>query len=74
MNEIKHISVHSFKEVVDSESNNETVDFINVCTPVEYKEKHIHGVRNVPLDEIKNHADEFASKTTIYVQDRKSVV
>ena len=70
MSEIKHISVQSFKEVVEAEKNNPSVDFINVCTPVEYKEKHIAGVRSVPLDEIKNHAGEFSDKTTIYVHCR----
>lgn len=70
MNETKHISVHSFKEVVEAEQNNPTVDFINVCTPAEYKEKHIAGVRSVPLDEIQNRAGEFSGKTTIYVHCR----
>lgn len=70
MKEIKHISVHSFKEVVEAEENNPSVDFINVCTPAEYKEKHINGVRSVPLDEIQNRAKEFSDKTTIYVHCR----
>tara|TARA_B100000745_G_scaffold295494_1_gene239640 strand:+ start:1552 stop:2073 length:522 start_codon:yes stop_codon:yes gene_type:complete len=64
---MKHISVESFKEVVQVEANNTSVDFINVCTPAEYKEKHIHGVRSVPLDEIDSHIDEFQGKKTIYV-------
>ena len=46
---MKHISITAFKEVIESEANNSTVDFINVCTPAEYKEKHIKGVRSVPL-------------------------
>ena len=70
MKELKHISVHSFKEVVAAEQNNTSVDFINVCTPAEYKEKHIHGVRSVPLDEIKNRAGEFEGKKTVYVHCR----
>lgn len=70
MKEIKHISVRSFKEVVEAEQNNPTVDFINVCTPTEYKEKHIAGVRSVPLDEIQNRVSEFTGKTTIYVHCR----
>lgn len=70
MKELKHISVHSFKEVVAAEQNNSSVDFINVCTPVEYKEKHIQGVRSVPLDEIKNRAGEFEGKKTVYVHCR----
>lgn len=67
---MKQISVQSFQEVVRAEGRNPTVDFINVCTPAEYKEKHIDGVRNVPLDEIANHASEFAGKQTVYVHCR----
>lgn len=67
---MKHISVSSFKEVVDAEKNNPSVDFINVCTPDEYKEKHISGVRSVPLDEIESHVREFKDKKTIYVHCR----
>lgn len=67
---MKHISVSSFKEVIDAEKNNSSVDFINVCTPAEYKEKHINGVRSVPLDEIERHVQEFKDKKTIYVHCR----
>lgn len=67
---MKHISVASFKEVIEAEANNPSVDFINVCTPAEYKEKHINGVRNVPLDEIAAHAGEFVNKQTVYVHCR----
>lgn len=67
---MRHISVHSFKEVVGAETGNPTVDFINVCTPAEYKEKHIEGVRNVPLDELASHINEFTNKKTVYVHCR----
>jgi len=67
---MKHISTSSFKEVIDAERNNPSVDFINVCTPDEYKEKHIAGVRSVPLDEIERHVGEFRDKKTIYVHCR----
>lgn len=67
---MKHISVQSFKEVVKTEANNPSVDFINVCTPAEYKEKHIEGVRSVPLDEIAAHVNEFKGKQTVYVHCR----
>ena len=70
---MKHITIHSFKEVLRAEKNNPTVDFINVCTPLEYKEKHIAGVRSVPLDELDRHVDEFAGKQTIYVHCRSGV-
>lgn len=67
---MKHISVSSFKEIIDAEKNNSSVDFINVCTPDEYNEKHIAGVRSVPLDEIERHLGEFKNKNTIYVHCR----
>lgn len=67
---MKHISVPSFKEVIETEKNNSSVDFINVCTPAEYEEKHISGVRSVPLDDIERHVQEFKDKKTIYVHCR----
>ncbi len=67
---MKHISVHTFKEVIGAENKNPSVDFINVCTPAEYNEKHIEGVRNVPLDEIEQHAGEFTTKQTVYIHCR----
>ena len=67
---MKHISTTSFKEVLSTEKNNSTVDFINVCTTAEYKEKHIEGVRSVPFDEIERHLGEFKGKKTIYVHCR----
>ncbi len=67
---MRHISVHSFKEVVAAEAGNSSVDFINVCTPAEYKEKHIAGVRNVPLDELSKRVGEFSGKQTVYVHCR----
>jgi rhodanese-related sulfurtransferase len=67
---MQHITISSFKEVLSAEKNNPTVDFINVCTPVEYREKHIEGVRNVPLDSLSSHLEEFRSKKTIYVHCR----
>jgi len=67
---MKHINIHSFKDIINAENGNSTIDFINVCTPPEYKEKHIQGVRSVPLDEIENHIAEFNTKKTIYVHCR----
>ena len=67
---MKHISPSAFSEVLQTEKNNTTIDFINVCTSVEYKEKHINGVRSVPLDELEKHLGEFADKKTIYIHCR----
>jgi len=67
---MKHISVPAFKEVIASEANNPTVDFINVCTPAEYKEKHIKGVRSVPLDTLPARVGELNKKKTVYIHCR----
>ena len=67
---MKHISIYAFKEVIESESSNSTVDFINVCTPAEYKEKHIKGVRSIPLDTLHKRIGEFRNKKTVYIHCR----
>lgn len=67
---MKTISVEAFKEILDVEKGNNRIDFINVCTPVEYREKHIEGVRNVPLDEIEKHIGDLSTKQTIFVHCR----
>lgn len=67
---MKLITVDSFKEVLEAERNNDSIDFINVCEPAEYKEKHIEGVRNVPLGSVQQHVGEFANKQTVYVHCR----
>lgn len=67
---MKKISVHSFKEVVEAEGANPSVDFLNVCTPAEFNESYIPGVRSVPLDELEQHLDEFRDKRTIYIHCR----
>ena len=67
---MKRITVNSFKEVVEAEKNNPSVDFINVCTSTEYNEKHIAGVRSVPLDTLEQHVNEFKDKKTIYIHCR----
>lgn len=67
---MKHISISAFKEVIESEASNSTVDFINVCTPAEYKEKHIKGVRSVPLDILHSKVDELNRKKTVYIHCR----
>ena len=67
---MKHISIPAFKEVIESEVGNPTVDFINVCTSAEYKEKHIQGVRSVPLDTLHTNVAELNQKKTIYIHCR----
>jgi rhodanese-related sulfurtransferase len=67
---MKHISVEAFREVIGVEKDNASIDFVNVCTPTEYKEKHIKGVRNVPLNEIDKHLEEFNTKSTVFIHCR----
>ena len=70
LNSMKHISISSFKEVIKNEADNPTVAFINVCTPAEYNEKHIKGVRNIPLDTLSENVTELQTKKTIYIHCR----
>lgn len=67
---MNHISVDEFKNLVDHEQGNQSLDFINVCTPEEYRAEHIAGVRSVPLDELDAHIDEFKDKKTVYIHCR----
>jgi len=67
---MKHISIDAFKQVLEAEKNNDSIDFINVCEPAEYKEKHIDGVRSVPLGTLESHLVEFTNKQTVYVHCR----
>lgn len=69
-NTSKEISVQELQHVLQEARNDNQTDFINVCTPAEYREAHIPGVRNVPLSEIESHRDEFTHKTRVYVHCR----
>ena len=64
---MKEISVQEFNEILKKNTGSSDVDFINVCTQGEYTEKHILGVRSVPLDQLRDHLNEFQDKKTIYV-------
>lgn len=67
---MREITVQEFKNTLERESLNTTFDFINVCTPIEYNEKHIQGVRSVPLNTLHEHLNEFKDKKAIYVHCR----
>lgn len=67
---MKTISAEKFKEELANITGSDKVDFINVCTPVEYKEEHIAGVRNVPLDELDKHIEELKDQDKLYVHCR----
>lgn len=67
---MKQVDTDTFREIIKAESGNTSVDFINVCTVPEYNEKHIPGVRSVPIDTLEKHLNEFKNKQTIYVHCR----
>ncbi|MBP7134200.1 rhodanese-like domain-containing protein [Patescibacteria group bacterium] len=67
---MKHISISAFQQTLEAEKSNSTVEFINVCTPDEYKAKHIEGVKSMPLDQLAARLSELQEKKTIYVHCR----
>src|SRR6056297_3055784 len=62
-----NVTPQQLKTALTEHATDTTVDFINVCTPAEYNEKHISGVRNVPLDALSEHVDEFRDIQRIYI-------
>jgi rhodanese-related sulfurtransferase len=64
---MKNISVHEFKEALEIGKNDDSFDFINVCESAEYDEKHIEGVRNVPVDTVGNNVAGFHGKKKVYI-------
>lgn len=64
---MKNISAKEFEKILSIEGENSTMDFIDVCSSMEYEQHHIKGVRSIPLDELVNHLDEFKDKQTIYI-------
>lgn len=67
---MKHISAQAFQQTLAAEASNPSVAFINVCTPDEYRAKHIAGVKNIPLSDIGARVGELRDKRTIYVHCR----
>ena len=67
---MREITVQEFKNTLEKESQNSSFDFINVCTTTEYNEKHIRGVRSVPLNTLHEHLNEFKDKKAIYIHCR----
>lgn len=64
------VTISQFEQALKEHKNDSSYDFINVCTPLEYKEKHIEGVRSVPLDQLEEHLAEFKNKQVIYIHCR----
>jgi len=64
---MKTINVTQFQTVLGKEQKNKEMAFINVCTPQEYAQAHIPGVRSMPLSDLPNRAQELAHKKKIYI-------
>ncbi len=64
---MSEINIQEFKNILEKEAKNPDVDFINVCTQGEYAEKHIPGVRCVPLDQLREHLGELKGKKKIFI-------
>jgi rhodanese-related sulfurtransferase len=64
---MKNISVENFKKILETEKDNTSIACINVCTPIEYADKYIEGVENMPLDTLEENLTSLRAKDTIYV-------
>ncbi len=64
---MNEVDAHKLNEALSKDTEEDGIDFINVCSPAEYKDKCIPGIRNIPLSKIKDHLDEFKEMETIYV-------
>jgi len=43
--------------------NNDTVQIIDVRTVSEYEDSHVKNSRNIPVDQVPNHLEEFKAMT-----------
>jgi rhodanese-related sulfurtransferase len=67
---MKSIDCKSFHEVL-SAGISDDITCIDVRNPDEYKEVHIAGIRNIPLPELANHAEELKKFSAIYLHCAK---
>jgi rhodanese-related sulfurtransferase len=70
---MKNINVEQFKKILETDKDNASMAFINVCTPEEYAEKHIEGVSSMPLDNLEKNIELLKNKKTIYVHCRSGM-
>lgn len=59
------VSIEAFNEAL--KSKNESVAFIDVRSPAEFRSMHIKGVTNMPLDSLEKHIAELSKKDAVYV-------
>lgn len=65
---MKSINIVEFQNILKTAGASSGVCCIDVRTPAEYRAEHIVGVKNMPLDQIKKHADQLDQYDTVYVQ------
>ncbi len=53
-NVIKTISIDKVKKIIDNRNDYKETEIIDVRTEEEYKESHLEGAKNIPLDDIEN--------------------
>ncbi len=67
------ISTSEFHAALQQTPHDPSVAFIDVRTPDEYREEHIEGVTNIPLDQLLTRRAELANKKTVYIHCRSGV-
>lgn len=61
------ISVSNFKPIWDTQLSNPKAIIIDVRTPAEYKEIHVEGAKNIPLDKLSKRIKEVETFDQVYV-------
>ncbi len=61
-----HCKVREVRSALQNEDLN-LVHFVDVRTDVEFKEEHIKGFENIPLDKVEKYADQFCKYEKVYV-------
>jgi len=62
---MQNISPNQLNEVI--QNRDETIMFVDVCTPSEYDEMHIPGAINIPLNELPAKLSSFEGKSKVYI-------
>lgn len=71
----QQLSASEFKRALDIHVEKHTTSdvFINICTPAEFTEAHIHDSINIPLDTLKAHSELLRTKERIYVYCKSGI-
>ena len=63
---MKTISLSEFEKALQSKNTHKKTLFVDVRMPTEYREEHIKGVKNIPLNTLLNQSNNFKKYDTIY--------